>query len=453
MTHLIRSLLLVAVLVLSVVPAAPAQTLSAGAPQDAQSGQRREAPPISVTDPVPDDRLQERIRQAFSAIEGLDEVGVRVNEGVVQLSGTTLRAEMRERAETLARRFEGVVYVENNIEAETDVGNRLTPAVQTMREYLDAAVAYLPLVGVAILVLLLFGLLARLVWLWKAPYERFGINPLVHSWIRRLLWVFTFLIGVVVALNILDASAVVGIIFGTAGIVGLAIGFAFQDIAENYLAGALLSLRQPFAPNDLVVIGENEGKVVRLTAREVVLMTLDGNHVSLPNSTVFKSVITNFTRNPRRRFAVVVGIGVDESPPEAIAVGIEALQALEGVMDEPEPFALVQEIGDSSVIIHFFGWVDQRGVDFLKVRSKAVRVVKAALDEAEIELPEPIYSIRMRPEMIPERTGEARSEQTDAAKRSAEAANRDTDISVDTHLDEQIQEDRRHSDEPDLLQE
>ena len=405
---------------------------------------------LSATEPVPDEQIEERLRRVFSSVEDFEDIRVQVANGVVQLSGTTLRAEARDQAETLSSRFEGVLYVENNIEAETDVGTRLNPALRTLRAFFNDAAAYLPLLGVALLVVLLFGGLAAFVQRWEAPYERFGINPLVHDLIRRLLRVVVFLIGVVIALNLLDATALVGALLGTAGIAGLALGFAFQDIVENYLAGALLSLRQPFSADDHVLIDVHEGKVVRLTAREVVLMTLDGNHVSLPNSTVFKSVITNFTRNPRRRFDVIVGIGVEEEPPEAIAIGTETLRAMQGVMDAPEPFALVERIGDSSVVIRFYGWVDQREADFLKVRSKAVRVLKAALDEAGIELPEPIYSIRMRGQEGPPAEQPAHDQHA-APQRTAEVADRDTDISVDTQLDGQIREDRLHSEEENLL--
>ncbi len=93
-----------------------------------------------------------------------------------------------------------------------------------------------------------------------------------------------------VALEILDATAIVGALLGTAGVLGVALGFAFKDILENYLAGILMSLRQPFSPRDHVVIDGNEGLVIALNSRATILMTLDGNHLRLPNALVFRSV-------------------------------------------------------------------------------------------------------------------------------------------------------------------
>jgi small-conductance mechanosensitive channel len=80
---------------------------------------------------------------------------------------------------------------------------------------------------------------------------------------------------------------------------------------ENYIASILLSLRQPFSPNDHVVIEGYEGLVLRLTSRATLLMSFDGNHIRIPNAMVYKSVIVNYTRNPRRRISFQVGVGTD----------------------------------------------------------------------------------------------------------------------------------------------
>src|SRR5690606_21022551 len=113
----------------------------------------------------------------------------------------------------------------------------------------------------------------------------------------------------------------VGALFGAAGVAGIILGFAFREIIENYLASILLSLRRPFSTGDHVVVATHEGKVIRLTSRDTILMTLEGNHLRLPNSVVFKAEILNFSRNPLRRFDFSVGLGVDEDISSAIALG------------------------------------------------------------------------------------------------------------------------------------
>src|SRR3546814_6970546 len=89
----------------------------------------------------------------------------------------------------------------------------------------------------------------------------------------------------------------------------------------------MLSLRQPFRANDHVVIEGHEGRVVRLTSRATILMTLEGNHLRIPNSTVFKAVILNYTRNPERRFDFELGIDANDDPVDGMAVGLRAIRA------------------------------------------------------------------------------------------------------------------------------
>jgi small conductance mechanosensitive channel len=137
--------------------------------------------------------------------------------------------------------------------------------------------------------------------------RRFERNPLLRDLVRQLVRMAIIGVGLVLALEIIDASALLGTVLGAAGVVGLAVGFALRDTVENYIASLLLSLRQPFAHDDLVVIDGNEGRVVRLTPRATILLTLDGNHTRIPNAMVYKAVIVNYTRNPKRRFSFDVG--------------------------------------------------------------------------------------------------------------------------------------------------
>ena len=95
-------------------------------------------------------------------------------------------------------------------------------------------------------------------------------------------------LGLVAALQILEATALLGAVLGGAGVIGIALGFAVRDTVDNYVSSLMLSLRQPFRANDHVVIEGHEGRVIRLTSRATILMTLDGNHLRIPNSTVFK---------------------------------------------------------------------------------------------------------------------------------------------------------------------
>lgn len=306
----------------------------------------------------------------------------------------------------------------------------------------------LPLFGLALAALVLFWVLGGLFSKWNLPFRLLSKNPLLQQVMRQVARTVFVLIGLLLALELLDATALLGAVLGAAGVLGLAFGFAVKDIVENYLASLLLSARSPFRVNDRVRIGEHEGKVVRMTTRETVLMTDDGNHLRLPNALVFKSVMLNFTLNPLRRFECAVGIGTAESIRNAQRVGIEALRATPGVCADPPPFAQVRALGDWTVDLRFFGWVDQRNADWLKVSSEGRRALKVALDAAGVSLPNPTYRVEMMP-MARAEQETARVEQKLLA--AGEQAAPVAEVAPDDHLDEQIAAEVVHSDEKNLL--
>ena len=406
----------------------------------AQEGQQED-----VVDTVPDSLLARRIRTIFANIEDFNEVTASVVEGVARLGGSVDQPEASRRAEELVASLEGVVYVVNDIEPATDVETRIAPAITKMQEYWDGFVAQLPVIVAALLIVLIFAFVSFLISKWRRPAAWTGINPLVWNFVNRLVRGALVIVGLVLAFDVLGITSLMGAVLGTAGIVGLALGFAFQDIVENYLAGMLLSLRRPFGVNDLVRVGEYEGFIVRLTSREVVMLSYEGNHVRLPNAHVFKSPIINFTINPRRLFSFEIGIGTEEDLQHAMRVGVSRLERMPGVMDDPAPFARVQEIGDSSVTVRFHGWVDQRVADFLKVRSEALRLVKVALDDADIDMPEPIYRVL---------TASLEEERKAAGARLSEARQKpdNVDVRPDGKLDEQVREELARSEDENLLE-
>lgn len=409
-----------------------------------------EPPDPSATDTEAADLLRERFRQ----IEDLRRVEVEVRAGVATLRGTALSFQNAERAAEIAGKTEGVVAVENQIEIETAIEERVVPAYDRAVERLRDIAAFLPLVLLGAGVVALFAFLARLVGAWDGLYRRFSPNAFVQDLARQVVQAVVLILGIVIALDILDATALVGAVLGSVGVAGLAVGFAFRDLVENYIASILLSLRRPFSPNDHVVIGSHEGKVMRLTSRATILMTLDGNHLRIPNSDVFKGVILNYTRNPKRRFEFDVGVGVEEDLLAAQRLGMEQLQDLPGVLDDPEPEAIIVQLGDSNVVIRFYGWVDQTESSFFKVKAEAIRRVKTRLESAGMDLPEPIYRVVLRrpgkaaqaPKSVDSPPGEASVQQT-----TEDQAPDEHDLAAGEAVDEQIARERAEDRGSDLL--
>ncbi len=399
---------------------------------------------------VQDEAIQERLTTIFSHVSELENVRVSVESGVVRLEGEVPTLDATGRAGELAEGLDGVLYVDNDLEETRDFSRRLEPALEQFTSLVESAVIYVPLAVVAVVVLLLFWLVARAISRVDFLFRRLSDRPLLQNLVRQFVSTVIFLGGVIVVLEVFNVTALVGAVLGTAGVAGIALGFAFRDIGENYLASVVLSLRRPFNHNDHVRIEDFEGKVVRLTTRDTVLMTLDGNHVRVPNGLVFKSVIHNYTRNPRRRFSIPVGVSVEEDLGEVRRIGAEALAEIPAVLDQPAPFARIIRLGESTVDMTFFGWIDQRDYDFLSVESEATRLLKAALDAAGIEMPEPIYRVNLSG---PGRATAPQPRPVEPVEpvepvQPAEPA----DLETEADIDAQIAEDRRDSDEPDLLE-
>lgn len=321
--------------------------------------------------------------------------------------------------------------------AAPDVGRRFDTTLDTVQGKLLDLVAWSPLLLAALLIVLftswLGGFVARrLHWL-KLRTD----NPYMDGLIRTIVRTFITLLGVVLALDLVGWTAAAGAVLGSAGVVGLVLGFAFKDIAENYIAGVLLSLRRPFAPGDHVRIDAHEGKIVALTSRATMMMTLDGNELRLPNALVFKAVILNFSSNPKRRFDFRISIDAAQSIRVSHGLALAQVASVDGVLQDPGPSWTVQEYAPSGIVLQFFGWVDQRESDLGKVRSEAIRRVKAEFARSGIEQPRTVQHVVM-----------SRERAEDAAAGAHEPVHAGpADTSVNRDIDEQLVQAQQQMDE------
>jgi len=416
--------------------------------------------PVNTENIPADAEINRRIAATFSRIEALKSVEVRVQDGVVLLSGSVSDNADAIRAHDLAGRFEGVIAVDDGIVRSLEIEANVAPIIQKFKQDVSRWTQAFPLI---LLALFLFGTIAFLghrLAKWSRLWTRISPNPFLGELMAQAVRVTGFVVGLILALNLIGASALIGTILGGAGMVGLAIGFAVRDTLENYISSIMLSVRQPFRANDHVVIEGNEGRVARLTSRATVLMTLDGNHLRIPNSTVFKAVILNYTRNPERRFDFDLGIDADDDPIMAMSVGLDAMIALPFVLSDPEPTAIINTVGDSNIVVTFMGWIDQTASDFGKSRSLAIRAVKTVLEKQGFTLPEPIYRLRFDNQQTARQIADtagspkvrvpAEVAQEPAAV-PADGASQLLDVSPDDYLEQKVNNERASDTESDLL--
>ena len=411
---------------------------------------------------ISDKKIRKRLGEIFAELDTLDKLQIDVNKGVVTLKGEVTSAAQQEKASSLAKKVEGVVEVENEVVVTRSVEKRLESTWNKLLNLGKQTVSNLPLFIIALVVFLLFWWIGGWVSRRKVLFRKLSKNAFIANLLGQIAHIIFIIIGLVIALSLLDATALLGTIMGAAGIFGLAIGFAVRDTVENYIASVLLSLRNPFQVNDYVDIDGNEGSVARLTSRATILITSDGNHLRIPNSQVYKAIITNFTRNSERRFSFDLGVDSAQDLDEAQHLAIETLKSIEGVLDDPKPTALVQDLGDFNVLVRVFGWVDQDQYSFSKVRSETVKKVKVAFDEANIIMPEPIYQVRVSENSkIPQgkhtitESTETKNNETkkEAPKKSTpkKVSEEVNDIKPDDTVKEQIQEEHAENNDENLL--
>ncbi|MEW2913625.1 mechanosensitive ion channel domain-containing protein [Leisingera sp. JC11] len=344
---------------------------------------------------VRDSEILSRIEKLLGQIDGFGGVEVSVTEGVVRVTGQVIDNAAQDRLTQIINRVAGVVAIENETEISGTLEERLAPAMERIAGRTRNILANGPIFLVALTAFLVVAaggwLLTTRIGIWT----RLAPNAFIADVYRAVARILFILTGLVLALDILNATALIGAVLGAAGVVGLALGFAVRDTVENFIASILLSLRQPFRPNDFVDIQGDQGTVARLTSRATILISPEGNHIRIPNATVFKGRIVNFTRDPRRRFGFDLGVDADADLAAALATAVAALEAQQFVLKEPEVGAWISEVGDSNVILTFTGWVDQTRVDFAKARGEAIRAAKLAMEAAGFGLPEPTYRVRL----------------------------------------------------------
>ncbi|UWR14608.1 mechanosensitive ion channel domain-containing protein [Sulfitobacter sp. M368] len=396
-----------------------------------------------------DAAIATRIRDILGELEGYEDISVTVSSGIVTLRGTTLDTATAVRLTELVGRVEGVVAIENEVFETTDVARRLNPAVDRFKARATQLVAFLPLalIALGVFVLIVFAgfFIARM----RQPWDRLSPNAFIADIYRQILRLLFVIGGLVVALDIVGATALLSGILGAAGIVGLAIGFAVRDTVENFIASIMLSIRQPFRPNDTVEINGDTGKVIRLTSRATILLSFDGNHIRIPNATVFKSRIVNFSRNAERRFTFALSVASDTDLDAARQLALQTLNNLPFVLDSPEVSVWVESVDDFWITLMMAAWIDQNETSIVLARSEAIRLTQAALDGAGMAAPVPGYRIENLPAVL--QAPAPAPEEPKESRPPAPAPVQDVEATADKELEKIVDQERAELARRDLL--
>jgi len=344
---------------------------------------------VDVPPAATDSQIQDRLMGILNATGWFTDPEVEVNEGVVFLRGTTDSDNHKRWAGDLARNTQDVAAVVNQMQVtEPDIWD-YEPAFIGIQDLWYSILRSIPFFIFGIVVLIIFwGISTLVAKITRVYIRRRDFSPLLQDIAARTVAVVVFLLGIYIVFHIADLTQVALTVLGGTGLLGIILGIAFRDITENFLASIFLSIQNPFRAGDLVHIDGTTGFIQRLTIRATLMMTLDGNHIQIPNSTVYKSSILNYTSNPNQRTRFTIGIGYEDSITAAQEIGSEVLKEHPAVLQEPEPWILVDELAASTINLQYFFWVDGTTHNILKVKSSVLRQIKTAYLKEGISMPD-----------------------------------------------------------------
>ncbi|KPH64530.1 mechanosensitive ion channel protein [Pseudoalteromonas porphyrae] len=261
--------------------------------------------------------------------------------------------------------------------------------------WFDIVISHIPNFIVAVLIAIIFSILARFLGsmvrkLLRRTLDSKQIADLMASIFKMIV----LCVGLFVALDFIGLKGTVTSLLAGAGIVGLAIGFAFQDMTENLIAGIAMGVRKPFKTGDVIKTDDVFGTVKSINLRNTLIENFYGQLNLVPNKILFRNVLRNYSTLGVRRIEVPVGISYGDDPELAAEVIVKKINEFDFVIKQEETAVYAEGFGDSSVNLLVWFWIKYPGeADFMTVRHKAIVAVKQALSDADISIPFPIRTL------------------------------------------------------------
>lgn len=276
-----------------------------------------------------------------------------------------------------------------------NIQSAITAAWNKIGGMVNGLIIALPNIVLALVVFILFFFVARwLKLLVKRITRRHRQARNLGMVLGRLAQGIVILIGLFVALSIIIPTFKAGDLIQLLGISGVAIGFAFRDILQNFLAGILILLTEPFQIDDQIVFKDFEGTVENIQTRATTIKTYDGRRIVIPNSELFTNAVTVNTAYDSRRMEYDFGIGYGDDVEEAKRLMLETIGSIDDILKDPAPDVLLLELAESSVNIRARWWIKPpRRIDDLNSRDKVISAIKRKLSENGIDLPYPTQQI------------------------------------------------------------
>ncbi len=266
-----------------------------------------------------------------------------------------------------------------------------------LESYIESFVRSLPNIAAAIVVLVVTWLLAKgLKKLLEKAMASAGVRKALIGLTRTVAGVGVWVLGILIAMAVLFPSVKPGSVLAALGVGGIAIGFAFKDIFENFMAGAMIMLRKPMRIGDFIHCEGVEGKIEEIMIRDTYVRQTDGQLVLVPNAMLFKNPVYVRTDEKLRRFEILAGVSYDANVDEARDIIRKAVERLEVVAKDKPVDVFATEFNSSSIDFRVRWWTESKPRDLHESRDKVIASIKSALDEAGIEIPYPYRTLTFK---------------------------------------------------------
>lgn len=264
-----------------------------------------------------------------------------------------------------------------------------------LSSWIENGVALLPNIVSAVFVTILFFVIAKILKkLSRNLLSKVSSNKAVDQIIQKIIFLSVFSIGIFLALGILNLDKTVTSLLAGAGVLGLALGFAFQEIASNFVSGILIAFTEPYQHGDIVEVDDHIGEVTAIKIRTTTLTTFNGLEVIIPNKTMFTNDFINYTTTPKRRIDLKVGVSYSDDLDKVEKVVKQALQDIPERIKHKDIEMHFEEFGASSINFIAMLWIDYpANKSFLKARHQMIVNIKKAFDENNISIPFPIRTL------------------------------------------------------------
>jgi small conductance mechanosensitive channel len=303
--------------------------------------------------------------------------------------------------------------------------SELTDSFHMMWNKLDRwgnhLIMMLPNILIALLILVITVLVARLARQLVTKFlTRFSHSIALNNLITSLVYIIALVMGLFFALGVLGLDKTVTSMLAGVGIIGLALGFAFQDLAANFISGVIIAIRKPFNVGDDIESNGHTGTIEALNLRTVDIRKFTGELVIIPNKKVFEEPLINYSHYGISRIELSIRVGFDCDLEFVRNLVQECLREVPGIVKNKEPLALYDQFEESYVKLRVWLWIDStKSKEYREAKSNAIMLIKKAYDANGLEFPLPTRTMEFKDlEKLADARGRAQPKGTE--KKSSE---------------------------------